>query len=56
MWNGVQVLKCADSKEGCENTTVNAFDQQKAAVVGSLFQLLLATAGQATNSMKVSCL
>ena len=50
-----QVLNCTGSDEGCKNTAMSAFDQQKAAVVGSLFQLLLASAGLTAHSMQASC-
>ena len=49
-----QVLNCTGADEGCQNTTTNAFDQQKSAVVGSLFQLLLASVGHAAPGMQVN--
>lgn len=48
-----QVLDCTSSKEGCENTTESAFDQQKTAVVRGLFQLLISSAGRGTASIQV---
>ncbi|BDA46895.1 probable tubulin polyglutamylase ttll6 [Coccomyxa sp. Obi] len=47
-----QVLNCTGTEEDCQNTTPNAFDQQKSAVVGGLFQLLVASAGDAAHSVQ----
>jgi hypothetical protein len=49
-WHGrLQALSCDGAEEGCNPAAPNAFDQQKEAVVGALFRMLVTTAAAESN-------